>query len=94
MHYKGCPAKPGGQTKPERAGQNTRPEVRQMAIQPNPNFPLLESDQADVIRIFLELIEERSRPAHGLEVKTVTKALESRNNSDDSRPPSELFDYE
>ncbi len=65
-----------------------------MAIQPSSNFPLLESDQADVIRIFLELIEERSRSASGLEVKTVTKAVESSNKPHDSKPPSELFDYE
>lgn len=65
-----------------------------MIIQPNPSFPLLASDQAEVIQIFLELMQERSGPAHGPEVKKVTGPLASRNKSLDSKPPHELFDYE
>lgn len=37
-----------------------------MAILTSPSFPIRPSDQADVMRIFLELMEERypSRPAN------------------------------
>jgi len=65
-----------------------------MTIQPSPNFPLLESDQTEVIRIFLELIEERSRTARMPEATATKKELGPCNNSDESRPPGELFDYE
>jgi hypothetical protein len=65
-----------------------------MIIQPNPSFPLLAGDQADVIRIFIELLQDRSRAASGAEVKTVTMPYGSRNVSHDSGPPTELYDYE
>lgn len=65
-----------------------------MASQRNSSFPLLASDQADVTRIFLELMQERNRPARGLEVKSVARPLESHDNSRDSGPPGELYDYE
>ena len=32
-----------------------------MAVFPNPNFPLLANDQADVIRIYLELMRNWDR---------------------------------
>ncbi|MFZ0301444.1 MAG: hypothetical protein WAL75_02115 [Terracidiphilus sp.] len=65
-----------------------------MIIQPNSSFPLLASDQAEVIQIFLELMQERGGPAHGPEVRRVTRPLASPNQSLDSKPPHELFDYE
>ena len=41
------------------------PEVRHMAILPICSFPVRASDQADVIRIFLDLMCEKGRPPEG-----------------------------
>ncbi|HTW81067.1 MAG TPA: hypothetical protein VME23_16080 [Terracidiphilus sp.] len=65
-----------------------------MAIQPNPRFPLLESDQADVIRIFLQLVQERIRAESVPEEKTVIKTPGACDDSNDSFFPGDAFDYE
>lgn len=39
-----------------------------MAMHPDSSFPLLASDQAEVIRIFLELMRERERVEHSSQV--------------------------
>jgi hypothetical protein len=63
-----------------------------MSIHPNPSFPLLASDQADVIRIFLELLSERERAARASEV-AASQPLGPRNDSNDlwlPRQPPDL----
>ncbi len=60
-----------------------------MDTHPIPSFPLLASDQADVIRIFLELMRNGDRIGHASEV-TVNKPLELRNDSGHSWFPGEL----
>ncbi len=65
-----------------------------MAIHPNSNFPLLASDQADVIRIFLELMGEGNYAERVCEVRTTNHPLEPRNDLNDSSFPSELLDLE
>lgn len=57
-----------------------------MPIQPNPSFPLLQSDQADVMRIFLELKQERDREGQ--------VSFGPANSSSDSFFPGDAFDYE
>jgi hypothetical protein len=39
-----------------------------MAMSPDSSFPLLASDQAEVIRIFLELMDEHDRTEHPSEL--------------------------
>ncbi len=60
-----------------------------MAI--HPNFPVLESDQADVIQIFLDLMIERERTGHAPEV-TANEPAGTCNESQDSWFPGELSD--
>jgi hypothetical protein len=62
-----------------------------MSIQPNSNFPLLASDQADVIQIFLELMIERDRAGHASEA-TTNQPVGPRNDSDGSLFPSDPSD--
>ncbi|MGA3049250.1 MAG: hypothetical protein ABSD67_21645 [Terracidiphilus sp.] len=62
-----------------------------MTIQPNSNFPLLASDQADVIQIFLELMIERDRAGQAPEV-TTNQPVGRRNDSDNSLFPRDPFD--
>jgi hypothetical protein len=54
-----------------------------MANHPNSSFPLLESDQAEVIRIFLELMCEGHRNEGVSEAITTKKPLEARRDSND-----------
>ena len=54
-----------------------------MAIHPDSSFPLLASDQADVIRIFIELMREGDRPEQAPQAMTTKKPHESRNDSND-----------
>jgi hypothetical protein len=53
-------------------------EAQLMETNPNPYFPLLASDQADIIRIFLDLMCENkhAEPVH--EAKTTTVSWEPR----------------
>jgi hypothetical protein len=64
-----------------------------MTTQPNSSFPLLASDQEEVVRIFIERMDERSHAASGPEKTTVNKSLESQINPHGSWP-SELLDSE
>lgn len=41
-----------------------------MSMHPIPSFPLLASDQADVIRIYLELMSARESAAHAAGIPT------------------------
>lgn len=53
-----------------------------MAVNPNFGFPLLATDQADVIRIFLELVTEAgNRAGHASEIAT-DEPLGPRSDSD------------
>ena len=60
-----------------------------MAIHPSSSFPLRASDQADVIRIYLQLLRERYPFRKEPEV-----AVETRNSSERARFPGELLDLE
>jgi hypothetical protein len=64
-----------------------------MASQPISSFPLLASDQADVIRIYLELMDERARVGSPSEV-TKDQSLGPDNAADHSWFPGQTFDYE
>jgi hypothetical protein len=54
-----------------------------MSIHPNSNFPLLASDQVDVIRIFLELMREGDHAGRVPEATTTKTPLGPRSESDD-----------
>jgi hypothetical protein len=54
-----------------------------MSIHPNPSFPLLASDQAEVIRIFLELMREGDHTGRVSEATPTKKPLGPRSESDD-----------
>jgi hypothetical protein len=64
-----------------------------MASHPVSSFPLLASDQADVIRIYLELMQERARAGSASDVKE-DQPLGSPDASDPSWFPGQTFDYE
>ncbi len=64
-----------------------------MASHPVSSFPLLASDQADVIRIYLELMHERDRSGNPSEV-TEDQPLGPPKGSDYSWFPGQTFDYE
>jgi hypothetical protein len=53
-----------------------------MMIDPTSSFPLLASDQADVMRIFLELMAERRSPTARISEVAIDKPLGPRNDSD------------
>jgi hypothetical protein len=54
-----------------------------MANHPNSSFPLLESDQAEVIRIFLELMCESHRNEGVSEATTTKKPFGACRDSND-----------
>lgn len=60
-----------------------------MAIHPDSSFPLRPSDQADVIRIFLELMRARHPAEHTSEV-TTNRPLGPYRGSDRSSFPERL----
>lgn len=64
-----------------------------MASHPISSFPLLASDQADVIRIFIELMQERARAESPSEI-TEDQPLGPRNAPGHSWFPGQTFDYE
>ncbi len=68
--------------------ETLRSMVRHMSIHPNSSVPLLPSDQADVIRIFLELMREGNCPASMSEGPITKKPLGPTNNSKDRWFPS------
>ena len=57
-----------------------------MSIHPDSNFPLLADDQADVIRIFLELMSDGDRAVRAPEA-TTDQPVGPRNDSSDSWCP-------
>ena len=57
-----------------------------MAIHPESSFPLLARDQAEVIRIYLELMRERDRSGRAPEV-TMNQPLRRLNDRDRSWSP-------
>ncbi len=65
--------------------ETLRSMVRHMSIHPNSSVPLLPSDQADVIRIFLELMSTGDRT-------TTEEPVGPRNDSSDSWYPGEPSD--
>lgn len=65
-----------------------------MEINLNSSFPLVAADQADVIRIFLELMSEGDRNGHVREVRKTNQSLEPRNSPEDSHFPNEPLDLE
>jgi hypothetical protein len=65
-----------------------------MTIHPNSSFPLLASDQADVIRIFLDLMREGDGAGHVPQATTSNKQLGPGADCNDSRIPRELLDLE
>jgi hypothetical protein len=77
-------------------------EAPDMATQPNPCFPLLESDKAEVIRIYLELVQGKELIPGLPSVPTFAKTLRRRDDAGrgSSRDlngrefPSELLDSE
>jgi len=64
-----------------------------MAIHPDSNFPLLASDQSDVIRIFLELMKESDHAGRAPEF-TTNQPVGPRNDSSGSWLPGEPLDKE
>ncbi len=64
-----------------------------MSNQPNSSFPLLASDQAEVIQIFLELMSEGDRAASAPEVKS-DRIVGPRDGSGASWFPRELHETE
>jgi hypothetical protein len=54
-----------------------------MAIDPNSSFPLLASDQADIIRMFLDLMIDSNRAGRVSEVRATKEPLEPRDDSND-----------
>ena len=46
-----------------------------MSVIPNANFPLLESDQAEVIEIFNELLREWREAGHLMEAPFLNRAV-------------------
>jgi hypothetical protein len=62
-----------------------------MSIHPSSSFPLLASDQADVIQIFLELMLDGDRAGRGSEV-TTNQPMGPRDDSNGSLFPDEPFD--
>ena len=63
-----------------------------MSIHPESSFPLLAGDQADVIRIFLELMAEGDRVERASELTATPKRVGPRNDSDDRWLPGEPSD--
>lgn len=64
-----------------------------MSIHPNSSFPLLASDQADVIRIFLDLMSKNERAEHSAG-STSSQPVGPRNESNDPSFPGNLLDLE
>lgn len=64
-----------------------------MASHPVSSFPLLAADQADVIRIYLELMQERARGGSAAEISE-DQPLGSHDASDHTWFPGQTFDYE
>ena len=65
-----------------------------MSIRPNPSFPLLASDQEEVIGIFLGLMKDRDRPEREPEPTNILEPHGKSNKSEDSFFPGDAFDYE
>jgi hypothetical protein len=65
-----------------------------MAIHPDSRFPLLIRDQAEVIRIFLELMRESDRTGRAPKVTTTQRPIGRRNGPNDHWIPDELADLE
>jgi hypothetical protein len=59
---------------------------------PISGFLFFESDQAEVIRIFHELMGEGDHAGHVCEVKTTHEPLDTRGDPDDSGFPGEPHD--
>lgn len=64
-----------------------------MASHPVSSFPLLASDQADVIRLYIELMQERAHMESASEVPE-DQTLGSHDATDHSWFPGQTFDYE
>jgi hypothetical protein len=65
-----------------------------MAIVPKPGFPLRESDQADVIRMFIELMRGRDGAACASEAAIKSKPIAPRSDSKNPEIPRELLDLD
>jgi hypothetical protein len=68
-----------------------------MAMNPDYSFPLCASDQADVIRIYLELLSEKmsekmseKNPAPHAPAVTDNRPIDSHRDFDTAWPPGEL----
>ena len=65
-----------------------------MAIHPDSSFPLRANDQADVIRIYLELRSENDHSDRAREVKQAIQSFDLRNHPNGAGIPNELFDLD
>jgi hypothetical protein len=65
-----------------------------MTVHPNSSFPLLASDQADVIRIFLDLMREGGLAGRVHETATTAKQLGAGPDYSDAQTPRELLDLD
>jgi hypothetical protein len=88
----GCPADHKKVTA-HRTRHNQQSEVRTVAIHPSSSFPLRVSDQADVIRIYLELLRDRYRAGHTIEDLSFSP-LTARNDSRVAPPSQQLPDLD
>ena len=59
----------------------------------HPNFPLRASDQADVMRIYLDLMIERERAASA-PTSMIKQPVGPRNDSHHMQFPQELLDLD
>jgi len=64
-----------------------------MAIHPSSSFPLRVRDQADVIRIYLDLLRDRYRAGHTIEDLSFSPVT-SRNDFHRAWPPHDLPDLD
>jgi hypothetical protein len=64
-----------------------------MAIYSNPSFPILASDQADVIRLFIDLMRDANRTS-GAPQLVATNPVTPQKKIDGARLPNELLDLD
>jgi hypothetical protein len=69
-----------------------RLEVRLMAIVREPGFPLLESDQADIIRLFIEFMRTSTSAGRPAEAAKAKKPIERHHDPRSAETPGELLD--
>jgi hypothetical protein len=65
-----------------------------MEFQPNPTIPLLATDQAEVIQLFLELMSEDNHAERVYDAKATSEPEEPRFDSNDASFLGGMLDSE